>query len=233
MHKIKLLLVEDECTLGRVIKDTLEQQGFDIVHSVNGVDGWNAFKSFKPEICVVDIMMPKKDGLSLLMDIRMVNQQVPVIFLTAKSQTEDVIAGLKTGADDYIKKPFSMEELLLRIRSLLKRSTLSQPEISKEEPKRKEISIGAYLLYCQKNELVYNKTVTKLSQRESDLLTMLALSTNEVVLRKDVLLKLWGEDNFFNARNMDVYISKLRKYLEKDPAVEIINVRGVGFKLIM
>jgi two-component system, OmpR family, response regulator TrcR len=233
MHKIKLLLVEDEATLGLVIKETLEQQGFDIVHSSNGVEGWDIFKSFNPDICVVDIMMPRKDGLSLVEDIRSVNQHVPVIFLTAKSQTDDVILGFKTGADDYIKKPFSMEELLLRIKALLKRSTQLLTEPASEEIKQTDFAIGHYQLRYTRNELVYDHSIIKLSQRETDLLKMLVIAPNEIVLRKDVLLKLWGDDNFFNARNMDVYISKLRKHLEKDKSLEIINVRGVGFKLIM
>ena len=233
MEKIRLLLVEDEATLGLVIKETLEQQGFDIVHSSNGVEGWDAFKSFNPDICVVDIMMPRKDGLSLVKDIRSVNHEMPIIFLTAKSQTDDVILGLKTGADDYIKKPFSLEELLLRIKALLKRSTRLLPEPASEEIKQTEFTIGHYQLRYTRNELVYNNSTIKLSQRESDLLKMLALSANQIVLRKDVLLKLWGDDNFFNARNMDVYISKLRKHLEKDETLAIINVRGVGFKLVL
>jgi two-component system response regulator TrcR len=232
MSKIKLLLVEDEIILGQVIKETLELRGFDIVHCVNGVEGWELFKSFVPDLCIVDVMMPRKDGISLVKDIRTINERVPVIFLTAKSQTEDVLQGFRAGADDYMKKPFSMEELLMRINALLKRSAPASG--AKEETKQAQYSIGDFCLLSYKNELTYrNKTAIKLSQRETDLLQLLALSANEIVLRKDVLLKLWGEDNFFNARNMDVYISKLRKHLEKDSSIEIINVRGVGFKLIM
>ena len=225
-------MVEDEVILGQVIKETLELRGFDIVHCVNGVEGWELFKSFAPDLCIVDVMMPRKDGISLVKDIRTINEQVPIIFLTAKSQTEDVLQGFRAGADDYMKKPFSMEELLMRINVLLKRSA---PVLhKKEESKQAQYSIGDFCLLPYKNELTYrNTTAIKLSQRETDLLQLLVLSANEIVLRKDVLLKLWGEDNFFNARNMDVYISKLRKHFEKDSSIEIINVRGVGFKLIM
>lgn len=231
MQKIKLLLVEDQITLGQIIKETLEPQGFDIVLCANGIEGWNTFKSFNPDVCIVDVMMPRKDGLSLVKDIRTINDRIPIIFLTAKSQTIDVIHGLEAGADDYIKKPFSMEELLLRIRALLKRTNQQLP--TKEVTGQTEFKIGDFYLNCKRNQLIYQNNITKLSQRETDLLKMLLLSNHEILLRKDVLLKLWGDDNFFNARNMDVYISKLRKHLEKDSSIEIINVRGIGFKLII
>lgn len=229
MKKIKLLLVEDEIVLAGVVKETLEANGFQISHAENGQQGWDQYLSFRPELCVVDIMMPRKDGLSLVKDIRSVDEQTPIIFLTAKSETQDVIKGLQTGADDYIKKPFSIEELILRIKTLLKRT---QPPQTPSNGNNGVYFLGAYIFDYNRQELRHEKEQVRLSLREADILKMLAEKPNVTTHRKNILLDLWGDDNFFNARNMDVYISKIRKYLQHDPSVQLINVRGLGYKLV-
>ncbi|ACU61549.1 response regulator transcription factor [Chitinophaga pinensis] len=229
MKKIKLLLVEDEIVLAGVVKETLEANGFQISHAENGQQGWEQYLSFRPELCVVDIMMPRKDGLSLVKDIRSVDEQTPIIFLTAKSETQDVIKGLQTGADDYIKKPFSIEELILRIKTLLKRT---QPLLTPSNGSNGIYCMGAYIFDYNRQELRHEKEQIRLSLREADILKMLAEKPNVTTHRKNILLDLWGDDNFFNARNMDVYISKIRKYLQHDSSVQLINVRGLGYKLV-
>jgi len=229
MKKIKLLLVEDEIVLAGVVKETLEANGFQISHAENGQQGWEQYLSFRPELCVVDIMMPRKDGLSLVKDIRSVDEQTPIIFLTAKSETQDVIKGLQTGADDYIKKPFSIEELILRIKTLLKRT---QPLQTSSNGNNGIYFLGTYIFDYNRQELRHEKELVRLSLREADILKMLAEKPNVTTHRKNILLDLWGDDNFFNARNMDVYISKIRKYLQHDPSVQLINVRGLGYKLV-
>lgn len=231
MKKIKLLLVEDEVILAGVVKETLEGNGFQIMHAENGIQGWEQYLSFRPEICVVDIMMPKKDGLALVKDIRAVDEQTPIIFLTAKSETQDVIKGLQTGADDYIRKPFSLEELILRIKTLLKRTQPAQTVTTPQNDKGTYL-LGSYTFDYNRQELRHEKEVIRLSLREADILKMLAERPNVTTHRKNILLEIWGDDNFFNARNMDVYLSKLRKYLQHDPSVQLINVRGLGYKLV-
>lgn len=233
MKKIKLLLVEDEIVLAGVVKETLEANGFHISHAENGIQGWEQFLSFRPEICIVDVMMPKKDGIALVKDIRAVDEQTPVIFLTAKSETQDVIKGLQSGADDYIKKPFSLEELILRIRTLLKRTQLAMANIPAAPKAHSGVYLlGSYTFDHNRQELRHKKEVIHLSLREADMLKMLAERPNATTHRKNILLELWGDDNFFNGRNMDVYISKIRKYLQHDPSVQLINVRGLGYKLV-
>jgi two-component system response regulator TrcR len=229
MDKIKVLLVEDEAVLAMIIKETLDKRGFDIRIAKNGIEGWSLFNQDKPEVCIVDVMMPRKDGISLVRDIRMVDNDIPVIFLTAKTQTEDVIKGLEAGADDYLKKPFSMEELILR----LKRFARHKPEqATVMEPENNQIStIGGYTFNFQRLELIKNDQVTSLSQREAELLELLILHKNKLLDRRAALLKLWGDDNVMNARSMDVYITRLRKYLN-DSGVQLLNVRGKGYRLV-
>ncbi|UYQ95438.1 response regulator transcription factor [Chitinophaga horti] len=228
MSKTRLLLVEDEQVLATVIRETLELNGFNVALAGNGREGWELFRSFQPEICILDVMMPKKDGVSLLEEIRMTNEAVPVIFLTAKTGTDDVIRGLSAGADDYVKKPFSMEELLLRINALLKRSR-SRVAVATGGG---IYQIGAYRFDAHRQELRFEDQVQRLSEREAHILKILADHLNSVTARKAMLLKVWGDDGFFNARNMDVYITRIRKYLQQDSSVQIVNVRGVGYKLI-
>jgi two-component system response regulator TrcR len=228
MDRINVLLVEDEEVLAMVIKETLESREFDVAIAGNGVDGWSRFNLNKPDICVIDIMLPRKNGLSLVEDIRKVDQDIPLIFLTAKTQTDDVLKGLEAGADDYIKKPFSMEELILRIKKLVRRhnKAINVPVNIIDN------SIGKYHFNEVRLTLAIHERVFNLSQRETDLIKLLIAHKNALLDRHTALICIWGEDNVFNARSMDVYISRLRKYLSGDPAIEIINVRGQGYKLV-
>jgi two-component system response regulator TrcR len=230
MDNIRVLLVEDESVLAMVIRETLTPLGFDISIAANGVEGWSLFHSARPDICVVDIMMPRKDGLSLVADIRQVDEGIPIIFLTAKTQTADVLNGFETGADDYMKKPFSMEELIYRLRSQLRRRTPALPDPATATPS--VIDVGGFQFDHQRLELIHAGKAIGLSQREADLLALLVQNKNNLLERRAALLKIWGDDNVFNARSMDVYITRLRKYLQLDPRVEIVNIRGQGYKLI-
>lgn len=229
MSKTRLLLVEDEQVLASVIRETLELNGFEVACATNGKEGWELFRSFTPQVCVVDVMMPKKDGITLVEEIRMTDEEIPIVFLTAKTTTADVIRGLSAGADDYIKKPFSIEELLLRIQGLLRRSKLKE----KKAAGNGIYQIGGYIFDSLRQELSFAGEVQRLSQRETDILKMLADHLNAIAPRKAMLLNIWGDDGFFNARNMDVYITRIRKYLQLDTSVQIINVRSVGYKLIV
>jgi DNA-binding response OmpR family regulator len=231
MDKIKVLLIEDEEILAMVIKETLEGRGFEMETAANGVEGWSKFNAYKPDICVLDIMMPRRDGLSLLSDIRLVNPDIPVIILSAKTQTDDVLKGLELGADDYMKKPFSMEELILRIKNVLRRTRVNQAPNTTEAPAA-NFAIGKYTFSPTRLELVRAETVINLSQREADLLYLLAGTPNKTLDKRTALVKIWGEDNFFNSRTMDVYITRLRKYLSLEPSIKIVNIRGKGYKLI-
>jgi two-component system, OmpR family, response regulator TrcR len=230
MDNIRVLLVEDESVLAMVIRETLGPLGFDITIAANGVEGWSLFHSVKPDICVVDIMMPRKDGLSLVADIRQVDKLIPIIFLTARTQTADVLKGFETGADDYMKKPFSMEELIYRLRSQLRRRTSVSPDAGALAAS--VITVGGFEFDHQRLELTYAGTAISLSQREADLLGLLLQHKNHLLERRAALLKIWGDDNVFNARSMDVYITRLRKYFQQDPRVAIVNIRGQGYKLI-
>lgn len=227
-QQIRVLLVEDEEILAGVVKETLEMKGFEVVLANNGVAAWELYRSFNPEICIVDVMMPKKDGITLVEEIRTMDQDTPLIFLTAKGEVQDVLRGFQAGADDYLKKPFSIEELIMRIHALLKRSRV-QPLVPGEGG---SIRLGTYLFDHQRQELHYGGEVQRLSQREADILKMLADNCNNITSRKEMLLTLWGDDSSFNARNMDVYITRMRKYLRFDVNLRIVNVRGRGYKLL-
>lgn len=229
----KILLVEDELLLGKIVKESLEVRGFDMLHALDGRKGLALYEEWKPDLIVVDIMMPEMDGLTMTKHIRVHNKQIPIIFLTARSQTKDVVKGFETGGNDYLKKPFSMDELIVRIQELLKRNGTA----TKAEKGR--FTIGDFYFDYEKQRLFRNKKTStsekedfSLSYRETELLLRLCSHKNEVVERKQVLLEIWGDDNFFNARSMDVFISKLRRYFEKDTSVRIVNIRGVGYKLI-
>jgi two-component system response regulator TrcR len=230
MEKIKVLLVEDEEVLAMVVRETLEGRGFNISTAANGVAGWSHFNHQRPDICVLDIMMPRKDGLSLLADIRLVEPDLPVIMLTAKVETEDVLRGLELGADDYMKKPFSMEELILRIKRLTRRHPQNAaPAITSVED---QCPIGRYAFNPTRLELSIGNKVFNLSQRESDVLQLLAGAKNQLLDKRTALIKIWGEDTIFNSRSMDVYITRLRKCLALDTAISILNIRGKGYKLV-
>lgn len=226
---IQILLVEDESTLGLIVKESLESRGFEVHYMQDGEAGWQAFQEQKPDACILDIMMPERDGFSLATAIRKEDAYVPILFLTAKSQTADIVKGFELGANDYVKKPFSMEELIVRIQALLRdRQLLAQQPL----PAQQQWEIGRFQFDVLRQTLSVDGQERKLTHREVAILHRLCQHKNQVMERKAVLLDLWGDDNFFNARSMDVFITKLRKYLRADPQVEIINVRGVGYKLI-
>jgi two-component system response regulator VicR len=229
MQKIKILFVEDEATLGMIVKESLESRDFEVHYAPDGVQGWQAYQAHQPQACILDIMMPEEDGFSLAKKIRATDPYIPILFLSAKSQTQDVVKGFEIGANDYIKKPFSMEELIVRVKALLRdRQVLAQQPL----PHRDTWSIGQFTFDYTKQTLQLNGDTRKLTHREVEILHRLCQNQNQVLERKDILLELWGDDSFFNGRSLDVFITKLRKYLKADPKVEIVNVRGVGYKLI-
>lgn len=224
MSKIKLLLAEDEPSLGQIIKESLETRDFEVFHAENGVEAFDIYQKEKPEILVLDVMMPKKDGFTLAKEIRQENKLIPIIFLTAKSQTKDVLEGFQHGGNDYLKKPFSMEELIVRVHALLDRIHLKKDF--------EKITIGAYNFNYKKQTLSFEDNSELLTHREAELLFHLWQQKNEVLERTFILKKLWGNDDFFNARSMDVFITKLRKKLKKDEKIQIVNIRGFGYKLM-
>lgn len=227
-QKIKLLLAEDDENLGLLLREYLLAKGFDATLFPDGDAAFKGFMKDHFDICILDIMMPKKDGFTLAKEIRMVNSEIPVIFLTAKNLKDDVIEGFKLGADDYITKPFSMEELIFRIEAILRRTSLDTQNISQQIYK-----LGRYTFDTLKQTLTNGEDVVKLTTKESDLLKLLCQNANKVLERNFALKSIWIDDNYFNARSMDVYITKLRKHLKDEPTVEIINVHGKGYKLII
>ncbi len=224
MSKIKVLLAEDEASLGMIVKESLETRKFVVYHAENGEEAYQIYQTEQPDILVLDVMMPKKDGFTLAQEIRQENKNIPIIFLTAKSQTSDVLEGFTIGGNDYLKKPFSMEELIVRIKALLNRIEL--------KTNVETLKIGEYIFNFTKQTLVHLNTTETLTHREAQLLFYLFEKKNEVLDRTFILNKLWGNDDFFNARSMDVFISKLRKKLKQDTNIKILNVRGFGYKLI-
>ena len=226
----KILLVEDDRNFGDVLRSYLEMNDFEVNLATDGDAGLMEYNKGSYDLCIFDVMMPKKDGFTLAKEIREKGSVVPIIFLTAKSLKEDVLEGFKIGADDYITKPFNSEELLYRIMAILKRS--SKTEEVKEDPK--EFTIGDYHFNYPLRSLVYKNGdyQEKLSPKEAHLLKMFCLAKNDVLERSDALKKIWGEDNYFTARSMDVFVTKLRKYLSKDDTIEIANIHGNGFRLI-
>jgi DNA-binding response OmpR family regulator len=226
MGKVNILYVEDEPFLGRIVKESLESRDFD-VHMVNdGKDALPVFQQHRPQICVLDIMLPNKDGYAIAAEIRRLDPEVPIIFVTAKTQTEDVVKGFETGGNDYLRKPFSMEELIVRVNNLLKLARKTGPSTSDMA------ALGRYTFHPQRYELRLGDAIRKLSHREAMLLTVLAETRNVIVQRKDILMRVWGDDSFFNSRNLDVYITKLRDYLKEDPGVEIVTIKGVGYRFV-
>ncbi len=227
-QKTKLLLAEDDENLGLLLKEYLIAKGYDASLFPDGEAAYKGFMRDHYDICILDVMMPKKDGFTLAKDIRIVNQDVPVIFLTAKNMKEDVLEGFKLGADDYITKPFSMEELIMRIEAILRRT--SQESMQNAQP---VFTLGRFTFDTKKQTLSEGENVIKLTTKESDLLKLLCQNANKILERNYALKSIWIDDNYFNARSMDVYITKLRKHLKDEPGVEIINVHGKGYKLIM
>lgn len=225
---MKVLYIEDEISLAKIVKESLQSRGFDVIHLGDGADIEVYAKSFSPDICLFDVMLPGKDGFALAKEMRAINPEIPIIFITAKTQTKDVVEGFEAGANDYIKKPFSLEELIVRINNLYKLTTKSQ-NFAQEET---YIKIGQYTFYPEKLELIHSSETKRISYREGQLLTMLCQYKNEVTTRKDILDTLWGDDNFFNSRNLDVYITKLRHYFRHDERVQIITLKAVGYRLV-
>jgi len=223
----KILLVEDDFNLGFVVQDTLKAEGYIVHLSKDGKEGLMQFNREEYDLCLLDVMMPKKDGFSLAEDIRKINADVPIIFLTARGMAEDKIKGLRIGADDYITKPFSSEELILRIQAILKRN----PKFKQEQPDKNRFEIGQYVFDASNYELAIGEDRKKLTKKEAELLKLLAEHQGQVMEREILANMIWGDDSYFVGRSMDVFITKLRKYLSADPAISITNVHGVGFRL--
>lgn len=225
---MKILLAEDDPNLGHIIQEYLEAKGYQTTLCAHGEEAFKTFLREKWNLCIFDVMMPHMDGFTLTREIRKHNKDVPIIFLTAKSMKEDTIEGFKVGGDDYLTKPFSMEELVLRIKAILKRTERSDGSNSAVQ----EFRIGTYTFNPTLNVLRHPKEEHKLTSREVELLRLLTQNMNDVLERNFALRAIWSEDNYFNARSMDVYIARLRKYLAHDPNIEILNVHGKGFKLV-
>ncbi len=222
-EKIKVVFAEDEPSLGQIVQESLSSRAFEVHWAQDGKAAYTLYQNVQPDILVLDVMMPKQDGFSLARKIREENQYIPIIFLTAKSQTKDVLEGFSHGGNDYLKKPFSMEELIVRMKALLDRTSLTINEAN--------LTIGAYSFNYTKQYLTYEATDIQLTHRECELLYHLYLKKDSILDRPFILKKLWGDDDFFTARSMDVFISKLRKKLSQDPRIQIINIRGYGYKL--
>ncbi|TVT37673.1 response regulator transcription factor [Hymenobacter setariae] len=222
----RLLLLEDELPLARIVRESLERQGYQVHHAANGVLGLAAFQRDAFDLCIVDVMLPQLDGFAFVAEVRRTNQQVPILFLTAKSQPADVVQGFGVGGNDYLRKPFSLEELAVRLRELLRRVPAA-PELPDT------LALGRYSFVPLKQELwLEGELVVKLSHRESELLRLLASHRPHPLARQATLLQLWGDDSFFHARSMDVFISRLRKHLRHDTSLAILNIRGVGYRLV-
>ncbi|WP_299251591.1 response regulator transcription factor [uncultured Aquimarina sp.] len=226
----KILLVEDDPNFGTVLKDYLIMNDYDVVHAKNGMEGFEKFKKDDYDMCILDVMMPYKDGFTLAKEIRDKNEEVPIIFLTAKAMKEDVLKGYKVGADDYLNKPFDSEVLLMKIQAIMQRKSTE----SVADSKQFEFKIGGFHLNSKLRFLTFREEdPIKLSPKENELLRLLALHLNDLMPRELALTKIWRDDNYFTSRSMDVYIAKLRKYLKKDENVEILNIHGEGFRLVV
>lgn len=230
MANKKILLVEDDPNFGTVLKDYLILNDYDVSHAKDGLEGLITFKNDNFDLCILDVMMPRKDGFSLAKDIRASNAEVPIIFLTAKTMKEDVLKGYEVGADDYLNKPFDSEVLLHKIKAILQRKEMD----SSADDEQHEFQIGRFFLNSKLRHLSLDGgEPRKLSPKENKLLKLLAIHLNDLMPRELALTKIWRDDNYFTSRSMDVYIAKLRKYLKPDPNVEIINIHGEGFRLIV
>lgn len=224
----KILYIEDELFLAKIVKESLESRGYQVVWESDGDKVISRFREAQPDICVVDVMLPGKDGFVLAEEIRTINHSIPIIFLTAKTGTEDVVKGFSQGGNDYIRKPFSIEELIVRVQHQL-RERSAQPQKGQSDA----LGIGTYLFQPQRQVLSGGGTERKLSFRESELLRLLYENRHRIIDRKEILQLLWGNDSFFNSRNLDVYITKLRSYLKLDPSLEIITIKGIGYRFVV
>jgi DNA-binding response OmpR family regulator len=227
MSKTKIFYVEDELFLGKIVRESLESRGFEVVMESDGAKATEVFKKAKPNICVLDVMLPNKDGFTIADEIRELDEEVPIIFLTAKIQTEDVVKGFSLGGNDYIRKPFSMEELIVRVQNALRIKTEDSKKITGDS-----FTFGKYSFQVNRQVLTNGKEDRKLSYRESELLKLLYENRDKIIGRSDILNLLWGNDSFFNSRNLDVYITKLRGYLKDDPLLEIITIKGIGYRFV-
>jgi DNA-binding response OmpR family regulator len=225
---IKVLYVEDEVFLGKIVKESLESRGYEVFMESDGANVVGLFKDAQPDICILDVMLPNRNGFELAEDIRQLNEDIPIIFLTAKTQTEDVVRGFKLGGSDYIRKPFSMEELIVRIENALRLKHATEIIISEDR-----LSIGQFQFHLNRQVLTIGNQEKKLSYRESELLKYLWLHRNDVIDRRELLYHIWGNDSYFNSRNLDVYITKMRGYLKDDTGVEILTIKGVGYRFII
>ena len=227
MSKTKILYVEDETFLGKIVKESLESRGYEVLMESDGNKVLTLFRQGGPDVCVLDVMLPNKDGFTIADEIREIDQAVPIIFLTAKTQTEDVVKGFTLGGNDYIRKPFSMEELIVRIQNVLRGNSEAPKKIVSDS-----VQIGKYNFQLNRQVLTGAGDERKLSFREAELLKLLYENRDKIIDRKDILTLLWGNDSFFNSRNLDVYITKLRSYLKEDPSLEIITIKGIGYRFV-
>jgi DNA-binding response OmpR family regulator len=225
MENITLLYVEDELSLGKITSDTLKKNGFNVIWAKDGFEALEFLSNNKIDICVIDVMLPKLDGFKLVMEIRKNNKLLPVLFLTARVLTEDVLKGFEIGGNDYLKKPFSIEELIFRIKELVKRNNISN--ISNI------YQIGRYVFNYTKMEIYLDDQKIGLTHRENEIIKRLYVNVNDVVNRSEILKELWGDDSYYNGRSLDVFMTKIRKYFSADPSILIKNIRGVGYKLII
>lgn len=222
-----MLYLEDELFLGKIVKESLESREFEVFMEEDGANAVSLFQQSNPDVCVLDVMLPNKDGFTIAGEIRALNPDVPIIFLTAKTQTEDLVKGFRLGGNDYIRKPFSMEELIVRIENALNKD-------NKKQARNEDVlSMGKLQFHLHRQVLSNEGVEKKLSYRESELLKVLFINRDKIVDRRDILNLLWGNDNFFNSRNLDVYITKLRGYLKDDPKLEIITIKGIGYRFVV
>lgn len=228
MKKTKVLLVEDEQTLAMIINDTLSDQGFEITIAENGIEGLSKFLTNCPDILIADVMMPELDGFKMVKKIRQTDKVTPILFLTARSAVKDVVEGFELGANDYLKKPFNMQELIVRIKALT-----GKIESAQDKKSNAEFRIGNYYFNAITQILSFYQENQELSHRESEILRLLCVNKNNIVETQNILLNLWGDDNFFNTKSLHVFITKLRQRLQKDKAIKIVNVRAIGYKLIV
>jgi len=226
-EKPKILYVEDDIDLSFVTKDNLELKGYEITHCKDGQEGWEAFGNTDFDLCILDVMLPKVDGFTLAKKVREINEDIPIIFLSAKSLKEDRIEGLVVGGDDYITKPFSIQELALKVEVFLRRNKIS----SGKNSSKSIFQIGAFSFNSHSLELSFKGSAKRLTSREAELLKYLCINQDQVVKKEDILLEVWDSDSYFNSRSLDVFISRLRKYLRDDPTIQINNIHGIGFIL--
>jgi len=225
---ITVLYVEDELSLGKIVKESLQRRGFDVIMESDGARALQLFKEVKPAVCVLDVMLPNKDGFEIAEEIRALDPEVPILFLTAKTQTADLVKGFTLGGNDYIRKPFSMEELIVRIDNVLRRT-----ERRPAGPPSDHVRIGKFRFYTKKQILANDREEQKLSYRESELLRLLYENREGIIDRKNILDLLWGHDSFFNSRNLDVYITRLRVRLKEDENLQILTIKGVGYRFVL